>query len=80
MEIDYLEPNKQRLGWVLYVLIIQLIMTVIGITFLGYYIGTKIDPTEKNGYLYIALGFFLGLFMSAVTLIRFLKSEANHER
>jgi hypothetical protein len=55
-------------------------MTVIGITFLGYYIGTKIDPTEKNGYLYIVLGFFLGLFMSAVTLIRFLKSEANHER
>jgi hypothetical protein len=57
-----LERNKLKTGMTLYVLIIQLFMTIIGLSFLGVYIGSKVDP-EGNGFLtYGVIVFFIGIF------------------
>jgi len=76
-----LEQNKKlRTGWMLYVLIIQLIMTIVGLSFFGVYVGTKIDPDGNGQLVYGALGLFFGIFFSFITLFKFVKSEADRER
>lgn len=76
----YLERNKLKTGFTLYVLIIQLFMTIIGLSFLGVYIGSKIDPEGNLMMMYGAIGLFVGIFLSFITLFQFIKSEAKRER
>ena len=76
----YLERNKLKTGFTLYVLIIQLFMTIIGLSFLGVYIGSKIDPEGNLMLMYGAIGLFVGIFLSFITLFQFIKSEAKRER
>ncbi len=76
----YLERNKLKTGVTLYVLIIQLFMTIIGLSFLGVYIGSKIDPEGNQMMIYGAIGLFIGIFLSFITLFQFIKSEAKRER
>lgn len=64
----------------LYVLIIQLITTIVGLSFLGVYVGMKIDPDGNGQVIYGAAGLFLGIFISFLTLLKFVKSEADRER
>jgi uncharacterized BrkB/YihY/UPF0761 family membrane protein len=78
--IDYLERNKLKAGWTLYVLVIQLFMTIIGLSFLGVYIGSRIDPEGSGMITYGAIGLFVGIFLSFMTLFQFVKSEAKRER
>jgi hypothetical protein len=75
-----LERNKLKTGMTLYVLIIQLFMTIIGLSFLGVYIGSKVDPEGNRMMMYGAIGLFIGIFLSFVTLFQFIKSEAKRER
>lgn len=64
----------------MYILVIQLFMTVIGIAFLGVYIGNQIDP-EGNLMLWLGtIGLFVGIVLSIFTVIHFLKVEARSER
>jgi len=72
--------SKLRTSWMLYVLIIQLIMTVVGLSFLGVYVGMKIDPEGNGQVTYGAIGLFLGILISFITLFQFVKSEADRER
>lgn len=76
----YLERNKLKTGFTLYVLIIQLFMTIIGLSFLGVYIGSKIDPEGNLMLMFGAIGLFVGIFLSFITLFQFIKSEAKRER
>ena len=64
----------------LYVLIIQLITTIVGLSFLGVYVGLKLDPEGNSQVMYGAIGLFLGIFLSFITLLKFVKIEADHER
>ncbi len=66
----YLERNKLKTGFTLYVLIIQLFMTIIGLSFLGVYIGSKIDPEGNLMMMYGAIGLFVGIFLSFITLFQ----------
>jgi uncharacterized membrane protein len=80
VEIDFLEQNKKIKGFTMYILVIQLFMTVIGIAFLGVYIGNRIDP-EGNLMLWLGtIGLFVGIVLSVFTVIHFLKVEARSER
>ena len=64
----------------MYILVIQLFMTVIGIAFLGVYIGNRID-SEGNLMLWFGtIGLFVGIVLSIFTVIHFLKVEARSER
>ena len=75
-----LERNKLKTGMTLYVLIIQLFMTIIGLSFLGVYICSKVDPEGNRLMTYGAIGLFIGIFLSFITLFQFIKSEAKRER
>ena len=55
-------------------------MTIIGLSFLGVYIGSKVDPESNRMMMYGAIGLFIGIFLSFVTLFQFIKSEAKRER
>ena len=76
----YLGPNKLKTGLTIYVLVIQLFMTIIGLSFLGVYVGSKVDPEGSGMIIYGAIGLFLGIFLSFITLLQFIKSEARRER
>lgn len=78
--IVYLGQNKLKAGLTIYVLVIQLFMTIIGLSFLGVYVGSKIDPEGSGMIVYGAIGLFLGIFLSFITLLQFVKSEAKRER
>jgi len=78
--IVYLGPNKLKTGLTIYVLVIQLFMTIIGLSFLGVYVGSKVDPEGSGMIIYGAIGLFLGIFLSFITLLQFIKSEAKRER
>lgn len=75
-----MERNKLKAGWTLYVLVIQLFMTIIGLSFLGVYVGSRIDPEGSGMITYGAIGLFVGIFLSFITLFQFVKSEAKRER
>ena len=75
MGIVYLGPNKLKTGLTIYVLVIQLFMTIIGLSFLGVYVGSKVDPEGSGMIIYGAIGLFLGIFLSFITLLQFIKSE-----
>jgi uncharacterized membrane protein len=81
VEIDFLGQNKKWMkGFTIYILVIQLFMTVIGISFLGVYIGNRIQP-EGNLMLWLGtVGLFVGIILSIFTVIHFLKMEARSER
>jgi hypothetical protein len=55
-------------------------MTIIGLSFLGVYIGSKIDPEGSGMIIYGSIGLFVGIFLGFMTLFQFVKSEAKRER
>jgi hypothetical protein len=76
---DSLARNKRgRRFLIIYVFVMQLLFTVIGLTLLGYYIGYQIDPEGVEPSVYSGLGLFLGIIVSFYTLWQFIKSEARH--
>jgi hypothetical protein len=63
-----------------YVLVVQLIFTVAGLSILGVYIGLRIDEDGAMPTILGATGLFLGIAVSIYTVIQFMKSEARYER
>lgn len=63
-----------------YMLVVQLIFTVIGLSILGVYIGLQIDEDGTMPTILGATGLFLGIAVSVYTVIQFMKSEARYER
>lgn len=64
----------------LYVLVIQLFFTVAGLSILGIYIGMKINPEGTLPTILAAAGLILGIVISFITIIQFIKSEERYER
>ena len=82
MGIDSLARNKRKPRKIMmtYVLVMQLIFTVAGLSLFGVYIGYRIDP-DGNLALYLSAGgLFIGIFVSFMTILQFVKSEERYER
>lgn len=60
--------------------VMQLIVTIIGMALLGHFIGTKMNPDSDMPILMTAIGLSLGVIIAFVTLLQFLKSEERYER
>lgn len=63
-----------------YMVVMQMIFTVIGLAILGYYIGIKVDPEGKSYVYYTAIGLALGVMIGFMTIYQFMKSEERYER
>ncbi|MBE0701208.1 MAG: hypothetical protein IH571_05935 [Acholeplasmataceae bacterium] len=72
--------NKKRRVFVAYVLVMQLIFTVAGLSLLGAYIGMKINPDGSLPSILGGLGLALGIIISFFTILQFIKSEDRYER
>lgn len=64
----------------LYLLVMQLIFSVVGLSLLGIYIGMKMDPDGTLPTILGATGLFLGIIVSFFTILQFIKSEERYER
>ncbi len=64
----------------LYVLIMQLIFTVAGLSMLGVYIGMQKDPEGTLPTILGGTGLMLGVLVGFFTIIQFIKSEERYER
>lgn len=64
----------------LYVLIMQLIFTVAGLSMLGVYIGMKNDPEGSLPTILGGAGLMLGVLIGFFTILQFIKSEERYER
>ncbi len=80
MEIGYLGQNKAKKAFAIYTMVIQFFVTIIGLSLLGYYIGTKINSEEDLPILLAGVGLFLGVMFGFVTLYRFVKNEDRYEK
>lgn len=80
MEIGYLGQNKVKRAFAIYTMVIQFFVTIIGLSLLGYYIGTKINSEEDLPILLAGVGLFLGVMFGFVTLYRFVKNEDRYEK
>lgn len=63
-----------------YMMVMQLIVTIIGMAFFGHFIGTKINPESDMPILMTAIGLSLGVIIAFITLLQFMKSEERYER
>ncbi|MBU1143098.1 MAG: hypothetical protein KKH92_05550 [Firmicutes bacterium] len=78
-----MEPNKKKKAkkiFMTYMIVMQLIFTVIGLAILGYYIGIKTDPDGNRYIVYTAIGLAVGVLVGFMTLYQWMKSEARYER
>jgi len=80
VEIGYLGQNKAKKAFAIYTMVIQFFVTIIGLSLLGYYIGTKINSEEDLPILLAGVGLFLGVMFGFVTLYRFVKNEDRYEK
>lgn len=80
MEIGYLGQNKAKKAFAIYTMVIQFFVTIIGLSLLGYYMGTKINSEEDLPILLAGVGLFLGVMFGFVTLYRFVKNEDRYEK
>jgi len=80
VEIGYLGQNKAKKAFAIYTMVIQFFVTIIGLSLLGFYIGTKINSHEDLPILLAGVGLFLGVMFGFVTLYRFVKNEDRYEK
>lgn len=80
MEIDFLARNKRRRALVLYTMVIQSFVIIIGLSLLGYYIGTKVSVSKELPMLLAGVGVFVGVIIGFITLYRTLKGEDRYEK
>ncbi|HBY64805.1 MAG TPA: hypothetical protein DEG42_00090 [Acholeplasmataceae bacterium] len=72
--------NKARRIFMTYMIVMQMIFTVIGVSILGYYIGIKTDPDGDSYIYYTAIGLGIGVMIGFMTIYQFMKSEERYER
>lgn len=78
-----MEPNKRNKTkriFMTYMVVMQLIFTVIGLALIGYYIGIKTDPDGNSYIYYTAIGLAVGVLVGFMTLYQWMKSEERYER
>ncbi|MDO9628392.1 MAG: AtpZ/AtpI family protein [Acholeplasmataceae bacterium] len=78
-----MEPNRRNKAkriFMTYMVVMQMIFTVIGLSLLGYYIGTRTDPDGDTYIYYTAIGLALGVMIGFMTVYQFMKSEERNER
>ncbi|PKK99061.1 MAG: hypothetical protein CVV57_04435 [Tenericutes bacterium HGW-Tenericutes-2] len=78
-----MEPNKRNKAkriFMTYMVVMQLIFTVIGLALIGYYIGIKTDPDGNRYIYYTAIGLAVGVLVGFMTLYQWMKSEERYER
>lgn len=65
----------------LYVLVTQFIFTMVLGGILGAIIGKSVDPEGTSETLYAGIGLVIGLFISMILIIQFMKNEklAKHD-
>ena len=83
MGIGFLEPNRpNRLKRIVmgYMIVMQFIVTAIGMSLLGYWIGRRIDETTELSTILAAIGLGIGVFSGFVIMVRMIKSEERYER
>lgn len=80
MEIGYLGQNKVKRAFAIYTMVIQFFVTIIGLSLLGYYIGTKINSEDDLPILLAGIGLFLGVMFGFVTLYKFVRNEDRYEK
>jgi uncharacterized BrkB/YihY/UPF0761 family membrane protein len=75
-----LGQNKAKKAFAIYTMVIQFFMTIIALSLLGYYIGTKINSNEDLPILLAGVGLFIGVMFGFVTLYKFVKNEDRYEK
>jgi len=78
--IGCLGQNKAKKAFAIYTMVIQFFMTIIALSLLGYYIGTKINSEEDLPILLAGVGLFIGVMFGFVTLYKFVKNEDRYEK
>lgn len=78
--IVYLGLNKSRKIFALYTIIIQFFVTIIGLSLLGYYLGTRLSTDDDLPILLAGLGLMFGVFIGFVTLYKFIRNEERYEK
>jgi uncharacterized membrane protein (DUF485 family) len=72
--------QKQEKLFMTYMMVMQLIVTIIAMAFFGHFIGTKINPDSDMPIIMTAVGLSVGVMISFITLLQFIKSEERYER
>lgn len=80
MEIDFLARNKRRRALVLYTMVIQSFVIIIGLSLLGYYIGTKVSDVKELPLLLAGIGVLIGVIVGFITLYKTVKGEERYEK
>ncbi len=92
MGIVYLEPNNQkpqkrskkystlRRGVFGYTMIVQMIFTVVGLSLIGDYVGTRFYPGTDMDLILTAIGLVVGFVVSIIAFINFIKREEAYEK
>lgn len=80
MGIGYLERSKSRKVLMTYMMVMQVIFSIIGLSLLGIYIGSKIDSEGDLSTILGAIGLILGIIVGFMTIMQFVKSEERYER
>ncbi len=79
MEIDYLEPNKKtdkrKKIFMTYVVVVQMIFTILGLAIIGFYIGMKVDPEGHLEITLTAVGTAVGVLVAFMFLYQYVRSE-----
>ena len=63
-----------------YMIVMQFIFTVVGLSLLGLFIGNKINPEGNLSTLFAGIGLVLGIIFGFYTIMQFIKSEERYER
>ncbi len=63
-----------------YMMVMQVIFTVVGLSLLGIYIGNKVNPDGDLSMILAAVGLILGIMIGFLTIMQFVKSEERYER
>lgn len=63
-----------------YMMVMQVIFSIAGLSLLGIFIGNKIDPEGDLSTILAAIGLILGIIIGFMTIMQFVKSEERYER
>lgn len=75
-----LGQNKAKKALAIYTMVIQFFMTIIALSILGYFIGTKVSSNDDLPILLAGIGLFIGTMFGFVTLYKFVKNEDRYEK
>ncbi|TNF08217.1 MAG: AtpZ/AtpI family protein [Bacillota bacterium] len=75
-----LNKSKTRKIFMTYMMVMQFIVTIIGMAIFGYFIGNKIDETSNLSLILTAVGLALGVIIGFMTLLQLMRSEDRYER